>query len=133
MTVQVTGEHAAVQTLRGYLKSLGYEVLDAASKAAADFVIQMEQGTTSKVALEGVRGQLAEEALHAIAGLTGVPIEWRVAIAGSERVLKIVAPAIHADAVGRGLLRALLTATGHGAVPAATGVFAAVARFFRKK
>lgn len=120
MTVQVTGDHPAAQTLRGYLKTLGYQVLDAASKAAGDFVIQIEQGAAPNVALQGVRGQLADEALHAIAGLAGVPVEWTAAIGGSQAVIRVVADAVQGQAVGQGLLRAILNVTGHG-TPAANG------------
>jgi hypothetical protein len=133
MKIQVTGDHTAAQTLRAQLKSVGYEVLDVASKAAADYVIQLEQGTQPNVALEGLRGVLADEALHAIAGLTGVPVEWRAAIGGSEKVIRVIASAVHGDAVGLGLLRAVLNATGHG-TPAASGggLLGAISRLFTR-
>ena len=133
MTIQVTGDNAAAQTLRGYLKTIGYEVLDAASKTIGDLVIQIEQGTQPNVALQGVRGQLANEALHAIAGLAATPIEWTTAIAGSEKVIRVIAGANQTDAVIQGLLQAVFVASGYGA-PAAigTGLFGLVSRLWKK-
>ncbi|MEQ1884487.1 MAG: hypothetical protein ABL967_05450 [Bryobacteraceae bacterium] len=133
MTVQVTGDHAAAQMLRAYLKSIGYEVLDVTSRAVADFIVQIEQGTQPNVVLEGVRGRLADEALHSIALIAGVPVEWRAAIAGSENIIRVIAGANQNEALGRGLLQALLAAGSIRTWGAIRGrILGFLSRFLRK-
>ena len=68
----------------------------------------------SGVMIEGVRGPLAEEAMHSIAELTATPIEWKKSAYGSDLELHVIYRAPDADAVERGLFRAVLKVTGHG-------------------
>ncbi len=112
MQIQVTGDHPAAQTLKDFLKCLGYEVVEDVANTAAAFAVRIERGIG--LAMEGLRGPLSEEALHAITELAASPLEWRKAVAGSERAIHIIADRVHTDAIGRGVLRALLRVTGHG-------------------
>ena len=109
-SVQVVGDGLTAETLRGYLRQLGYRVAETGSA----YVVRVEEGSRESIALEGVRGPFAEEALHAIAELSRAAVEWRTAGAGSERELRIVVSDATSDAGARGLLRALLRVTGHG-------------------
>ena len=111
MKIQVIGDGEAARSLRAYVASVGYQV----AERGAEYIVRMEEGSQTNVVLEGVRGALAEEAQHAVAELAGAPVEWRRAAAGSERELRVTSNGCDDDAVGRGVLRALLRVTGHGA------------------
>jgi hypothetical protein len=106
--IQVIGDGASARALRGYLASLGYELAD----RRAEYTVRIEPG--DRVTIEGLRGALAAEALHAVSELAGAPVEWRRAAAGSDRELRVTVGAEGADAVERGVLRALLRVTRHG-------------------
>ena len=108
MRIHIGGDSAAARTLRGYIESQGYTL----SETAPAYALHIEEGVQANVVLKGVRGALADEAQHAIAELAGVPVEWQRADAGSERELHIVTGSASADAVERGLLRAILRLTG---------------------
>ena len=111
MRIRVIGDGASAATLRRYLESSGYQV----AERGAFYTLRMDESAeAANIVLEGVRGALAEEAQHAVAELAGAPVEWRRAAAGSERELRVTAAPAHADAVERGVLRALLRVTGHG-------------------
>ena len=110
MTIQILGDGASARTLRSYLMSLGYQV-----SGIGTYTIRVEEGSGGNLILEGVRGTLAEEVLHAVAELTGSPVEWRRAVAhGNDRELRVIANGADDDALERGVLRALLKLTGHG-------------------
>lgn len=111
MRIQIIGDHAAAGALRAHLASLGYQV----TERGAQYVVRIQEGSQSSVVLEGVWGALAEQAQHAVAELAGAPVEWRRATPGSERELLVVTNGTAGDAVERGILRALLRVTGHGA------------------
>ena len=93
-SVQVVGDGLTAETLRGYLRQLGYRVAETGSA----YVVRVEEGSRDRIALEGVRGPFAEEALHAIAELSGAVVEWRTAGAGSERELRVVVSDATSDA-----------------------------------
>jgi hypothetical protein len=114
--IHVVGESTAAETLRGYLTSLGYKLAAPGYKLSAGraaCTIRIEAGAQGKVVIEGVPGELSEQARRAVAELTATQVEWReAAIAGSE--LRVAVHGSDTDAVERGLLRALLRVTGHG-------------------
>jgi hypothetical protein len=124
--IDVIGECATAETLRGYLAALGYGL----SHQSPAYRVRLEEGTGPAIILEGVRGLLANEAQHAMAELTAAPIEWRKASAGSENELHVVTNASGHDAVERGLLRALLRVTRHGSRGPATEAAYWVRKFF---
>jgi hypothetical protein len=126
--IDVIGENATAETLRGYLAGLGYRL----SRQSPTYRVRIDESTQPNIVLEGVRGSLAGEAQHAIAELTAAPIEWRKASAGSENELHVVTNAAGHDAVERGLLRALLRLTRHGSRGPATEAAYWVRRFFRR-
>ena len=95
--------------IKTYLSSLGYS-LDGHLR----FTVRIDESAAKNIALEGVRGAFAEEALHAIAELTQTPVEWRKSMTGGETELFVQSKSVDHDAVERGLLRALLKITGHG-------------------
>lgn len=109
MTIQVLGDGASARTLRSYLMSLGYEV-----SGSGTYTIRVEESSGGNLILEGVRGAFAEEVLHAVAELTGSPVEWRRVAQGSDCELLVIANGVDDDALERGVLRALLKLTGHG-------------------
>jgi hypothetical protein len=111
MNLQISGESAAARALSTYLQSLGYS-LDGPPR----FTLRIEESTERNIALIGVRGAFADEALHAIAELSRTPIEWRRSSNGGENELLVQANSVDHDAVERGLLRALLKITGHGSI-----------------
>jgi hypothetical protein len=115
MKIQIVGEHPAAALLRGYLKALGYQVSDHAAEGNATYSISAELAAMASIAVQGPPGAFAEEAVRRIAELTSVSVEWFPAGAGAANAIHIAAPDIHADAIGRGLLRALLLLTRHGA------------------
>ena len=123
--VHVVGEGPTAETLRGYLRQLGYRLAEQGSA----YVVRVEDGSQGAVALEGIRGPLADHALHAIAELAGTAVEWRMAKAGSERELSVSVPDATSDAAARGLLRALLRVTGHGEAEPPSWV----GKFFRRE
>ena len=110
MRIQVTGEGASARVLREYLASLGYQLVD----RAAAYVVRVEEGGDGNIVLEGAVGALAHEARLAVEELAGARVEWRASSQGSGRELRVVGTAGAADAVERGVLRALLRVTGHG-------------------
>jgi len=126
--IDVIGESATAETLRGYLAALGYKL----SRQSPAYRVGIEESTQPNIVLEGVRGPLADEAQHAVAELTATPIEWRKAGAGSENELRVVTNATDHDAVERGLLRALLRVTRHGSHGPATEAAYWVRRFLRR-
>ena len=131
MNIQVTGNHPAVPTLSRYLTSLGYQVQGDVSSAPT-YTVRIEVGPQTNIVLQGLRGAFAEETLHAVADLTRSPVEWRKAPDGSEFVIDIVAAAAQAEAIERGVLRALLMITGHGAAETAPGgLLGAVSRLWK--
>lgn len=126
MRIDVVGECATAETLRGYLTALGYRL----SPRNAAYRVRIEESIRTSILLVGIRGPLAGEAQHSIAELTTAPIEWRKASAGSENELHVVLAASDHDAAERGLLRALLRLTKHGGRGPATEAACWVRRFF---
>jgi hypothetical protein len=126
--IDVIGECATAETLRGYLAGLGYSL----SQQSPAYRLRIEESMRTNILLEGVRGPLADEAQHAMAELAAAPIEWHKASAGSENELHVVTNAAGHDAVERGLLRALLRLTRHGSRGPATEAARLVRRFFSR-
>ncbi len=115
MKIHVSGDHPAADTLREYLKALGYAVATGASVPSGAFAIRVEVGSAANIAVQGPRGPLVDEALRAIAELASIRVEWFPSNGDSIRTIQVSAPEIHADAIGRGLLRAVLRISQNGA------------------
>jgi hypothetical protein len=115
MNIQITGESPAARTLETYLSSLGYSPASLGySLGGSGLRISIEAGAPGVISLEGLRGKLADEALHSIAELTQTPVQWRKSMTAGESELLIRANQVDHDPVARGVLRALLKITGHG-------------------
>ena len=114
MKIHVSGDHPAVGALREYLKALGYAVITGSSTPSGTFAIRVEVSSAANIAVQGPHGPLVDEALRAIAVLASVPVEWFPLNAESTRTIQVSAPEIHTDAIGRGLLRAVLRISQNG-------------------
>ena len=114
MKIHVTGDHPAASTLRDYLKALGYAVATGAAAPSGAFTIRVEVGSAANIVVQGPHGPLMDEALRAIAELASIRVEWFPSNDDSIRTIQVSAPEIHADAIGRGLLRAVLRISQNG-------------------
>ena len=109
--VHVTGTSPAAAKLREYLGSLGF----ALAESGARYAVRIDEASDAgNIALEGIRGALAEETQHAVAELSGAAVEWRRSINGNEGSVRMAVGSPHEDAAARGALRAILRLTRHG-------------------
>jgi hypothetical protein len=114
MKIHVSGDHPAVGALREYLKALGYAVVTGSFAPSGAFAIRVEVSSAANIAVQGPHGPLVDEALRAIAELASVQVEWFPSSGESTCTIQVSAPEIHADAIGRGLLRAVLRISQNG-------------------
>jgi hypothetical protein len=108
MRIQVTGEAASAKVLNDYLSALGYQAGD----GDADYAIRMEESEQAGITLTGGAGELADHARRFVEELATAAVAWQEK--GPPHVLRVAVGEGHADAVERGVLRALLQITGHG-------------------
>lgn len=108
MKIQVVGEGAAADTLRRHLAELGYRVVN---KAAA-YVIHLAEHEAPGIAVRGAVGAFGEQARECVEELARIPVAWEECPLAKE--VHVAFHADYADAAMRGILRAVLRATGHG-------------------
>ena len=117
MKIRITGDHPAAETLRGYVKALGCEVLESGRESATAYWIHIELGSLGYVLVRASHGPLLQETILAFGELTTEHVEWLPTFSGSERAIHITAAGADADMIGRALRSALLRLPGHKTKP----------------
>ena len=114
MRISVPGDSDVAKVLRGCLAQAGY-LVTAVNPA---YTVLVEDGSGPHIVIDGINCRFKDAVQDSIAELTDTRIEYhRAGGVQSDRAIHVVtAPGEdNADAVERGLLRAILIVTGHGA------------------
>lgn len=107
MRISIEGDSCIAMVLRSYAATAGHHV----TSRNPSYTVAVEDGAGPNIIIDGINCRLKDAVQDAIAELTDTPIEYqRAGGVQSDRRIRVVGTGndADADAIERGLLRALL-------------------------
>lgn len=110
MRIAVHGTSPSVTVVRNFLQMADYQLT-----GTPHFTIQLENGNSDAVIIDGVKSELETNVLNSIAEILHRPITLdRPGPTQKDNMLRIVFSQEHAEEVEKGVFRGILKTTGHG-------------------